>query len=120
MDDSRIIELFLERDEQAIREVTEKYGAYIYKIAVNILGNHEDTEECVYESLLKTWNTIPPNRTKKLPVYLASIKEIAERTGSSESRVKVLLHRERKAKTDGREDERAEVLFLSEGTGFFT
>ena len=175
MDDNKIIELFMNRDEQAIQEISDKYGAYICKIAGNILGNREDTEECVNESLLRVWNTIPPNQPKKLPVYLAlvtrqisidayrkkyskkrmnteytlsyeelsevladrkneseelidrmtlqnllnkflsvrskdarivfvmrylylaSVKDIAERTGSSESRIKVLLHRERKA-----------------------
>ena len=175
MEDSRIIDLFLNRDEQAIEETTEKYGANIRKIAGSILGNREDTEECVNDSLLRTWNTIPPNRPKKLSVYLAlvtrqisidayrknhrqkrsnseyelsyeelsevlpdrkdeiaehvermalsdllnrylsgrpkdirvilvlryfymeSTKDIAERTGSSETRVRVVLHRERKA-----------------------
>lgn len=175
MEDSRIIDLFLNRDEQAIEETTEKYGAYIRTIAENILGNHEDTEECLNDSLLRVWNTIPPNRPKKFSVYLAlitrqiaidvyrknhrkkrinseyalsyeelsevlpdtrdetgellermtlrellnrylsgrpkevrrilvlryfyveSTRDIADRTGSSETRVRVLLHRERKA-----------------------
>ena len=175
MDDQRIIELFMNRDEQAIQETIDKYGTYIRKIAANILGNREDTEECVNDSLLRVWNTIPPNQPKKLSAYLALLtrqisidayrksrrkkrsdteysvsyeemsevladrqneteelidrltfqellnrflsgrpkdvrtilvlryfyleptKDIAERTGSSESRVRVVLHRERKA-----------------------
>lgn len=175
MDDSKIISLYLERNEQALQETSDKYGAYIRKIAANILGNHEDTEECVNDSLLKAWNSIPPNHPKSLSVYLAmltrevsidayrkirrkkrsgseyplsyeelsevlpdesdnpervidrltfagllnrflsertkdartilvmryfymdSIRDIAERTASSEARVKTLLHRERKA-----------------------
>ena len=73
MDDSRIIELYEARDERAIRETSDKYGAYIRKIAGNILGSREDTEECVNESLLRVWNTIPPNRPKMLSAYLALI-----------------------------------------------
>ena len=73
MDDSRIIELYEARDERAIRETSDKYGAYIRKIAGNILGSREDTEECVNESLFRVWNTIPPNRPKVLSAYLALI-----------------------------------------------
>ena len=73
MDDSRIIELYEARDEQAIRETSDKYGAYIRKIAGNILGSREDTEECVNEALFRVWNTIPPKRPKTLSAYLALI-----------------------------------------------
>ena len=73
MDDSRIIELYEARDERAIRETSDKYGAYIRKIAGNILGSREDTEECVNELLFRVWNTIPPNRPKVLSAYLALI-----------------------------------------------
>ena len=73
MEDREIIELYLERNEQALEETAEKYGAYIRKIARNILGNHEDAEECANESLFRVWNTIPPNRPKMLSAYLALI-----------------------------------------------
>ena len=49
------------------------YGAYIRKIAGNILGSREDTEECVNEALFRVWNTIPPKRPKTLSAYLALI-----------------------------------------------
>ncbi|MBR6321924.1 MAG: RNA polymerase sigma factor [Lachnospiraceae bacterium] len=71
VEDRKIIELYFGRDEQALQETSEKYGPYIRKIAGNILGNHEDAEECANESLFRAWNTIPPNRPKSLPAYLA-------------------------------------------------
>ena len=73
MEDSRIIALFQARNEQALEETSVKYGAYLSKIARNILGNREDTEECVNDSLLRVWNSIPPNEPKNLSVYLALI-----------------------------------------------
>lgn len=47
MDDLRIIELYFNRDEQAIKETDTKYGKLCHSIAYNILNNHEDSEECV-------------------------------------------------------------------------
>ena len=50
MDDLRIIELYFERDEQAIKETDAKYGKLCHSIAYNILNNHEDSEECVNDT----------------------------------------------------------------------
>ena len=58
MDDSKIIELFFERSEQAIAELSDKYGSVCAKIAENILNNRQDAEECVNDAYLAVWNTI--------------------------------------------------------------
>ena len=52
MDDSKIIELFFERSEQAIIELSNKYGAICSKVADNILNNRLDSEECVNDAYL--------------------------------------------------------------------
>lgn len=53
MEDSKIIELFFERSEKAITELSNKYGKVCMKIAMNILKNSEDAEECVNDSYLR-------------------------------------------------------------------
>ncbi len=73
MEDDKIIELYFKRDETAIRETQSKYGKYCYAIAKNILGEHFDAEECVNDTYLELWDTIPPNRPKILSSYLAMI-----------------------------------------------
>ena len=71
MDDKRIIELFLARDEEAIKKTQEKYGALCRSIAANILARSEDVEECVNDVLLSLWNAIPPDEPKDLKAYIA-------------------------------------------------
>lgn len=73
MNDQKIIQLYFEKDERAIDETARKYGAYCYSIANNILGSHEDSEECVNDTWLKTWNTIPPEKPARLHSFLARI-----------------------------------------------
>lgn len=73
MEDSRIIELFQNRDEEAIRQTERKYSRYLYVIAQNILNNAEDSSECVNDTYLKAWNTIPPNLPPRLACYLGKI-----------------------------------------------
>jgi len=73
MTDYEIIELYLKRDEQAIIESQNTYGAYCYKIADNILHNHEDSEECVNDTWLRTWNLVPPQRPNYLSLFLGKI-----------------------------------------------
>ena len=73
MEDGKIIELFLERSEQAIDELSKKYGRLCLRIAENILGNPEDAEECVNDAYLALWNKIPPERPELLPAYLLRI-----------------------------------------------
>ena len=60
MDDQSIIELFIRRDENAIKESKEKYGKYCARIASNILSVSEDVEECLNDTWISAWNRIPP------------------------------------------------------------
>ncbi len=73
MDDSRIIALYFQRDEQAIHETAAKYGVLCHKIAMNILSNLQDAEECVNDAYLRTWNAIPPDRPQKLGAFVGKI-----------------------------------------------
>ena len=73
MDDDKIIELYWNRDERAIRETEDKYGRYCYTVAYNILGEHLDTEECVNDTYLEVWNSVPPQRPTVLSSFLAMI-----------------------------------------------
>lgn len=73
MEDYQIIALFGERSEKAITAVTEKYGSYCRYIANNILHNKEDVEECINDTYLCAWNSIPPNKPERLAVYLGKI-----------------------------------------------
>ena len=72
-DDERIIELFFNRSEQAIKELDEKYGKTCYRLAFNILNNRQDAEECVNDAYLGAWNAIPPARPDPLLTYLCKI-----------------------------------------------
>lgn len=60
MEDSEIIQLYWDRSEQAIAETSGKYGSFLCRIAWNILRSHDDAEECVNDTYLRTWNAIPP------------------------------------------------------------
>lgn len=73
MDEKQIIELYWARSERAIAETARKYGKFCHRIALNILENHEDSEECVNDTYLKTWNAIPPRRPSKLSAFLGKI-----------------------------------------------
>ena len=66
MEDSRIIELYLARQESAIAETASKYGKLCSYIAMNILHCNEDSEECVNDTYLGAWNAIPPQKPNKL------------------------------------------------------
>ena len=71
--DAEIIELYFQRCESAIRQTEKKYGKYLYTVAYNILRSNEDSEECVSDTYLKTWNAIPPTRPTVLRSFLAKI-----------------------------------------------
>lgn len=73
MKDSEIIKLFFERNEDAIQYSEDKYGGYCAKIAYNILFDYEDAKECVNDTWLKSWNSIPPTKPNKLGVYFGKI-----------------------------------------------
>ena len=73
MDDEKIIQLYWDRDELAISATSDKYGSYCAAIAQNILGNNEDAEECVNDTYLKTWNSIPPQKPNVFSAFLGRI-----------------------------------------------
>ena len=73
MDDSRIIELYWQRNADAIRETDRKYGPYCFAIARNILSSREDSEECVNDTWMAAWNAMPPQKPGRLQMFLAKI-----------------------------------------------
>ena len=73
MEDSKIIELYENRDQQAISQSDIKYGGYCYSVGYNILGVREDTEECVNETWLRAWNSIPPQKPRMLSAFFGRI-----------------------------------------------
>ncbi len=73
MEDREIISLFFERSEQAIEELDRKYGAAIKKTSANILSDRLDVEECVNDTYLRTWNSIPPQTPNPLVSYVCKI-----------------------------------------------
>ena len=73
MEDREIVELFGQRDEQALEAAAAKYGSYCRAVARNILSDEQDAEECVNDSYLHAWNSIPPHRPDSLPGFLAKL-----------------------------------------------
>ena len=73
MDDEKIVQLYWNRDEQAIPATSEKYGAYCASIARNILGNPGDAEECVNDTYMSAWNAMPPHRPGVLSAFLGNL-----------------------------------------------
>lgn len=73
MNDTDIINLYFDRDEEAIKQTKNQYGKGLYGLSIKILRNNEDSEECVNDTFLKAWNTIPPQKPTYLFAYLAKI-----------------------------------------------
>lgn len=73
MEDKEIVQLYWDRNEQAIVETDKKYKSYCSKIAMNILNDSMDAEECVNDTYLKAWNSIPPHRPEQLSTFIGKI-----------------------------------------------
>lgn len=73
MDDAKIVELYWQRAESAITETAAKFGAYLHAVAFNILGSAQDAEECVNDTYLGAWNSMPDKRPMRLSPYLGRI-----------------------------------------------
>ena len=73
MEDAEIVELYWARDEDAVSQTKTKYGAYLNRVAYNILSDLEDSQECVSDTLLAAWRSMPDNRPKNLRTYLGKI-----------------------------------------------
>lgn len=97
MEDKEIIQLFFERNEEALSAVSQKYGRYCEIIAKNIIGDASDAEECFNDTLLDVWDSIPPNKPDNLRVYMGKItknnalnkikSDSAQKRGGSELKV---------------------------------
>ena len=105
MDDLRIIEMYFERDEQAIKETATKYGKLCHSIAYNILNNHQDSEECVNDTYIGVWNAIPPTRPNN---FMAFVCRIARNL--SLKRLGTMTRQKRRPDTLVSLDELAEIL----------
>ncbi len=73
MEDKQIIELYWNRLETAIEETSRKYSRFCFYIANHILGNKEDSDECVNDTYLHIWNAIPPHRPISLKAFIGKI-----------------------------------------------
>ena len=73
MDDTRIIELYFQRSEEAIAQTEKKYGRYCYSIAYNILKDELDSMECVNDTYLKVWEKIPPAKPSPFSTFIGRI-----------------------------------------------
>ena len=73
MNDQEIVALYFARDEQAIKETSTKYGGLCMQTSMNILGSKPDAEECVNDTYLKTWNSIPPTKPNSLGAFVCRI-----------------------------------------------
>jgi RNA polymerase sigma factor (sigma-70 family) len=73
LEDREILRMYFERDHDAIAETSKKYGNYCRTIAMGILGNEEDAEECINDMYLNAWNSIPPHCPERLAAYLGKI-----------------------------------------------
>lgn len=86
MDDRQIIALLFKRSEIALKEIALKYGKLIFRVADNILSSHEDSRECVNDTYLAVWNTIPPQNPDPFISYICkitrniSIKKLRQKT----------------------------------------
>ena len=73
MEDREIVQLYWDRDERAIAESDAKYGPLCRSVALRILALPEDSEECVSDAWLRSWNVMPPQRPSRLGAFLAKI-----------------------------------------------
>ena len=101
MEDKKIIQLLFARAENAITELSIRFGKQLYRIAHNILENHQDAEESTNDTYLALWNAIPPVSPDPLAPYVY-------RTGRNTALKR--LHRETAQKRDSRYDISLEEL----------
>lgn len=93
MEDERIVALFFERSELAIRALDDKYGALCRAVAFNILADAQDAEECVSDAYLGAWNAIPPARPDPLRAYIIKIVQIVRNLSVKAYRTKRAVKR---------------------------
>ena len=72
MEDKELIDLFFARKESAVTELKAKYEKSLNYIATHLV-NYEDAEECVNDTYMSAWNSIPPNRPENLKAWLLRV-----------------------------------------------
>ena len=93
MEDEKIIELYFKREEKAIEETDFKYRKYLFSIAFNVVHDRLDCEECLNDTYLAAWNTIPPERPYLLKAYLSAIiRNQSLMVGRKQGRQKRAVH----------------------------
>ena len=99
--DEEIVNLYFDRSEEAIAACQVKYGKSCHTVAYNILHSNEDAEECVNDTWLRAWNSIPPERPTRLGAWLSTVtrrlaltryekKTAAKRNGGMEASLEEL------------------------------
>ncbi len=73
MEDAKIVQLYWDRDPDAVDQTAKKYGNYCLSIARNILGNREDADECVNDTYMAAWKSMPPHRPGILSTFLGKL-----------------------------------------------
>ena len=116
MEDRKIVDLYWQRSENAIGETESKYGKYCRTIAYNILTDAEDAEECVNDTWLQAWNSMPDHRPERLAPFLGkmvrwiSLSRLRERKSLKRGGGEVSLALEELAEVlPGREDTQQEI-----------
>lgn len=71
--DEALIDLFWRREESAIAQTDEKYGPYLHTVARNMMSDRRDQEECVNDTYLGVWNSIPPARPNGFKAFLTTV-----------------------------------------------
>ena len=90
MEPNAIMELLRRRDEQAISECSKSYGRLLHRVAYNVVGSHEDAEECVQDALQKLWESSPSEPIVNIRAYLIAVTRnfalLRVRSASTEKR----------------------------------
>ena len=73
MEDHEILALLTQRSDRAIGALSERFGNLLFRIAMNLVGDTQDAEECVNDTYLSVWNSVPPNRPLPLQPYICRI-----------------------------------------------
>lgn len=73
MEDYKIVDLYWAREERAIAETEKKYGRMLHSLSYSLLSSFEDAEECVNDTYIGAWNTMPSARPMYLGPYLSKI-----------------------------------------------
>ena len=119
MDDSRIISLLFDRNDKALSIVADKYGALLYRLSDNILHCREDSVECVNDTYLAVWNSIPPQKPTPLVAFICritrnlSLKKLREKSAQKRTAETHPIHELEFALTDGSFEESLDARELA-------